>query len=71
MSSCTVFVFASLMEYALVNILLGEGADESQNEDDNNSPQGSQKKFNAPKGKRNIVVVPKLQVILIFNISGN
>ncbi|KAF8771549.1 Glycine receptor subunit alpha-4 like protein [Argiope bruennichi] len=35
MSSCTVFVFASLMEYAMVNILLGEGIDESLDEDGN------------------------------------
>ncbi|GFR04546.1 glycine receptor subunit alpha-2, partial [Trichonephila clavata] len=39
MSSCTVFVFASLMEYAMVNILLGEGLDESLDEDGNKLPQ--------------------------------
>ncbi|CAL1291783.1 unnamed protein product [Larinioides sclopetarius] len=39
MSSCTVFVFASLMEYAMVNIMLGEGLDESLDEDGNKKPQ--------------------------------
>ncbi|GIX89065.1 glycine receptor subunit alpha-3 [Caerostris darwini] len=39
MSSCTVFVFASLMEYAMVNILLGEGLDEMLDEDGNRRPQ--------------------------------
>ncbi|XP_054715918.1 glycine receptor subunit alpha-2-like [Uloborus diversus] len=54
MSSCTVFVFASLMEYAVVNILLGEIAEEYIEE----AGMGLHS-YSSPRN--NIVLVPKLQ----------
>nr|XP_042900427.1 glycine receptor subunit alpha-2-like [Parasteatoda tepidariorum] len=56
MSSCTVFVFASLMEYAFVNILLGEGAEE----DDERRPLYPRKN-SVPNNTRSVVVAPKVQ----------
>lgn len=51
------------MEYALVNILLGESMTEDYyNESERRSPPVSQKKVNPAKGMRNTMVVPKLEV---------
>ncbi|KFM69185.1 Glycine receptor subunit alpha-3, partial [Stegodyphus mimosarum] len=65
MSSCTVFVFASLMEYALVNILLGEGADESHEEEIIRQHQQHQSQTcSLAKQAPNMMLVPKLTEVL-------
>ncbi|KAG8188872.1 hypothetical protein JTE90_018277 [Oedothorax gibbosus] len=61
MSSCTVFVFASLMEYAMVNILLGEGLDEGIDEDGNKVvPQARKQTHPVSANKPRVLLVSTL-----------
>ncbi len=66
MSSCTVFVFASLMEYALVNILMADEVHVSVRQMSANSTAPNPKNNTAGAAQQNATTVPLYTTSKVF-----